>query len=142
MRRSSYLFLIAIVSVLCIAGLVMVLSASSVDSLRSFGTPWSYFERQAAYLPAVVPSLHRLVAVMSLYLEDLAPCDEIEAAGRTDLHVWERAVVDAGAALRIAADCLHRSAIDLCASEPVSEPVSRRVPPPSWSGSHSCDTLP
>ena len=49
-RRSSYLFLIAIVSVLCIAGLVMVLSASSVDSLRSFGTPWSYFERQAAYL--------------------------------------------------------------------------------------------
>jgi cell division protein FtsW len=49
-RRSSYLFLIAVVSVLCIAGLVMVLSASSVASLRSFGTPWSYFERQAAYL--------------------------------------------------------------------------------------------
>jgi cell division protein FtsW len=49
-RRSSYLFLVAIVSVLCIAGLVMVLSASSVDSLRSFGTPWTYFERQAAYL--------------------------------------------------------------------------------------------
>jgi cell division protein FtsW len=49
-RRSSYLFLVAIVSVLCIAGLVMVLSASSVASLRSFGTPWSYFERQAAYL--------------------------------------------------------------------------------------------
>jgi cell division protein FtsW len=50
LRRSSYLFLVAIVSVLCIAGLVMVLSASSVDSLRSFGTPWTYFERQAAYL--------------------------------------------------------------------------------------------
>jgi cell division protein FtsW len=49
-RRSSYLFLVAIVSVLCIAGLVMVLSASSVASLRSFGTPWSYFERQGAYL--------------------------------------------------------------------------------------------
>ena len=60
---------------------------------------------------------------MSLYLEDLAPCDDIEAAGRTDLHVWERAVIDTGAALRIAADCLHRSAADLTASEPVSEPA-------------------
>ncbi len=49
-RRSSYLFLVAVIAVLCIAGLVMVLSASSVASLRSFGTPWSYFERQAAYL--------------------------------------------------------------------------------------------
>ena len=49
-RRSSYLFLGAIVAVLCLAGLVMVLSASSVESLRSFGTPWSYFERQSAYL--------------------------------------------------------------------------------------------
>ena len=51
-------------------------------------------EREAAALPAVVPSVHRLVTMMSLCLEDLAPCDEIEAAGRTDLHVWERAVVD------------------------------------------------
>ena len=83
-------------------------------------------DRQAAYLPAVVPSLHRLVAVMSLYFEDLAPCDEIEAANRTDLHVWERAVVDSGAALRIAADCLHRSAADLSPGEPASErPPSR-----------------
>ncbi len=39
-RRSSYLFLVAIVAMLCLAGLVMVLSASSVASLRSFGTPW------------------------------------------------------------------------------------------------------
>ena len=84
-------------------------------------------ERQTACLPAVVPSLHRLVAVMSLYLEDLAPCDEIEAGGRTDLHVWERVVVDAGAALRIAADCLHRSSVDLCASEPVSKPAPARA---------------
>ena len=50
MRRSSYLFLTAIVAVLCLAGLVMVLSASSVASLRSFGTPWRYFERQGMYL--------------------------------------------------------------------------------------------
>ena len=64
---------------------------------------------------------------MSLYLEDLAPCDDVEAAGRTDLDVWERAVIDTGAALRIAADCLHRSAADLTASEPVSEPAPSRA---------------
>ena len=80
-------------------------------------------DRQDTCLPAVVPSLHRLVTIMSLYLEDLAPCDDIEAAGRTDLDVWERAVIDTGAALRIAADCLYRSAADLSASEPVSEPA-------------------
>jgi cell division protein FtsW len=49
-RRSSYLFLIAIVAVLSMVGLVMVLSASSVASLREFGTPWYYFERQGTYL--------------------------------------------------------------------------------------------
>jgi hypothetical protein len=84
-------------------------------------------DRQDACLPAVAPPLHRLVTIMSVYLEDLAPCDDIEAAGRTDLHVWERAVIDTGAALRIAADCLHRSAADLTASEPVSEPAPYRA---------------
>jgi len=84
-------------------------------------------DRQDAFLPAVVPSLHRLVAVLSLYFQDLAPCDEIEAVNRTDLHAWERAVVDAGAALRIAADCLHRSATDLNPGGPVSEPVPARA---------------
>ena len=84
-------------------------------------------DRQDSCLPAVVPSLHRLVTIMSAYLEDLAPCDDVEAAGRTDLHVWERAVIDTGAALRIAADCLHRSAADLTASEPVSEPAPYRA---------------
>ena len=93
---------------------------------RHLETAVSAQDRQAACLPAVVPSLHRLVAVMSLYFEDLAPCDEIEAANRADLHVWERAVVDSGAALRIAADCLHRSAGDLSPGEPASErPPSR-----------------
>jgi hypothetical protein len=80
-------------------------------------------DRRVALLPAVVPPLHRLVTVMSLYLEDLAPCDEVEAAGRADLHVWERAVIDAGAALRIAADCLSRSAADLGPGGPPDEPV-------------------
>jgi cell division protein FtsW len=49
-RRSNYLFLVSIVTVLCLAGLVMVLSASSVASLQSFGSPWWYFEHQGVYL--------------------------------------------------------------------------------------------
>jgi cell division protein FtsW len=49
-RRSTYLFLVAIVAVLCLAGLVMVLSASSVVSLSNLGTPWWYFEHQGIYL--------------------------------------------------------------------------------------------
>jgi cell division protein FtsW len=51
-RRSGYLLLVAVVAMLCLVGLVMVLSASSVASLRSFGTPWRYFERQGMYLGA------------------------------------------------------------------------------------------
>ncbi|HTW10914.1 MAG TPA: putative peptidoglycan glycosyltransferase FtsW [Acidimicrobiales bacterium] len=48
--RSSYLFFTALVAVLCAAGLVMVLSASSVASLSSMGTPWWFFEHQGIYL--------------------------------------------------------------------------------------------
>jgi cell division protein FtsW len=48
----GYLLLVAVVATLCLVGLVMVLSASSVASLRSFGTPWRYFERQGMYLGA------------------------------------------------------------------------------------------
>ncbi|MGO9659403.1 MAG: putative lipid II flippase FtsW [Acidimicrobiales bacterium] len=51
-RRSGYLLMVAVVAMLCLVGLVMVLSASSVASLRSFGTPWRYFERQGMYLGA------------------------------------------------------------------------------------------
>ena len=35
---------------------------------------------QLTRLPDVVRDLHRLVAVMSHCLDDLAPCDEVEAA--------------------------------------------------------------
>jgi hypothetical protein len=85
------------------------------------------WDRQDAHLPGVLPPLHRLVTVMSLCFEDLAACDEIEAAGRTDLHVWERAVIDAGAALRIAADCLHRSMADQDSSEPAGNRALSRA---------------
>jgi hypothetical protein len=40
---------------------------------------------------------------MSRYLDDLAPCDEVEASTWSDLRAWERVVIDAGEALRTAA---------------------------------------
>jgi cell division protein FtsW len=42
--------LVSTVAALCLVGLLMVLSASSVTSLRSFGDPWYYFERQGMFL--------------------------------------------------------------------------------------------
>ncbi len=47
---SSYLVLLAVVTVLCLTGLVMVLSASSVTSLRNFDQPWYYFEHELMWL--------------------------------------------------------------------------------------------
>jgi cell division protein FtsW len=44
------LVLTALMTVLCLIGLVMVLSASSVQSLYQFGSPWYYFEHQALWL--------------------------------------------------------------------------------------------
>ena len=59
---------------------------------------------------AIAQELSRLVSVMSRYCDDLAPYDQVEASGRDDLHPWERAAIDAGAALRIVAGCLRRAA--------------------------------
>ena len=75
---------------------------------------------------AVAEELSRLVAVMTRYCDDLAPCDEIEASGRDDLHPWERAVIDAGAALRIAAGCLRRAPAE-SAGDLVSGTASQRA---------------
>jgi cell division protein FtsW len=46
----SYVVLLALVAVLNLIGLVMVLSASSVDSLRTYGSPWYFFERQMLWV--------------------------------------------------------------------------------------------
>lgn len=42
--------LVALIAVLNLVGLVMVLSASAVLSLRQFGSPWHYFLRQAMWV--------------------------------------------------------------------------------------------
>jgi cell division protein FtsW len=49
-RKSRHVVLLALVGTLCLIGLVMVLSSSSVVSLRSYGTPWHYFIRQGIWL--------------------------------------------------------------------------------------------
>jgi hypothetical protein len=78
-------------------------------------------DEPAARLPAITRDLYRLVVVMSRYCDDLAPCDEVEASSRNDLRPWERAVLDAGTALRLAADYLRRGA-DETASDRVATP--------------------
>ena len=82
---------------------------------------------QLSQLPAVTRGLHRLVAVMSHYLDDLAPYDAIEASGLANLPAWERAVIDAGAALHAAADCLRHSA---------ETPGDQADAAESWRGRH------
>ena len=44
------LVLMALMTVLCLIGLVMVLSASSEESLIQYGSPWYYFVHQAIWL--------------------------------------------------------------------------------------------
>lgn len=76
--------------------------------------------------PPVARDLSRLVAVMSRYCDDLAPCDEVEASGRNDLHPWERAAIEVGTALRTAASCLRRCA-DQAAGDQVDTVVAQRA---------------
>jgi hypothetical protein len=60
------------------------------------------WEAQAADRAAAARQLHRLVVVMTRYVDDVTPCDEIEALSRGDLTWWQRAAVDVAAALRMA----------------------------------------
>lgn len=49
-RGGTFWLLVSILAVLCLTGVVMVLSASSILSLRQFGSPWHYFIRQVMWL--------------------------------------------------------------------------------------------
>ncbi|MDA8044538.1 MAG: putative lipid II flippase FtsW [Actinomycetota bacterium] len=49
-KGGSYYLLVVLTVVLCLIGVVMVLSASSIVSLSSYGTPWHYFVRQWIWL--------------------------------------------------------------------------------------------
>ncbi|MDQ6927619.1 MAG: putative lipid II flippase FtsW [Actinomycetota bacterium] len=56
-RDSGWLLLCAVVALLCGIGLMMVLSASSVQALRSYGGAWVFFERQAMWVGIGVVAL-------------------------------------------------------------------------------------
>jgi cell division protein FtsW len=47
---SAYVLLLGLVAVLCVVGLVMVLSASSVEALKAYGSAWYFFERQVLWV--------------------------------------------------------------------------------------------
>jgi cell division protein FtsW len=49
-RSSTFLFILGLVVALNLIGLVMVLSASSVNALTEYGSSWYYFERQLLWV--------------------------------------------------------------------------------------------
>ena len=49
-ERSGQVLLATVVALLCLIGLVMVLSASSVQALREDGSSWFYFRRQVMWV--------------------------------------------------------------------------------------------
>jgi cell division protein FtsW len=69
---TGWVLLAAVVAMLCTIGLMMVLSASSVEALRSYGGAWVFFQRQLLW-----------VAIGSAVLV---------GAALFDYHRWRRAV--------------------------------------------------
>jgi cell division protein FtsW len=49
-QNSGWVLLAAVVAMLCTIGLMMVLSASSVEALRSYGGAWVFFQRQLMWV--------------------------------------------------------------------------------------------
>jgi cell division protein FtsW len=49
-KGGSFWVLVILLAILCLIGVVMVLSASSIVSLHQFGTPWHFFGRQLMWL--------------------------------------------------------------------------------------------
>ena len=70
--ETGWVLLAAIVALLCTIGLMMVLSASSVEALRSYGGAWVFFTRQIMWV--VIGSAVLVVAALA------------------DYHRWRRAV--------------------------------------------------
>jgi len=71
-RPVHYLLLLATVGVLVVVGIVMVLSASSVVSLTSYGNAWHFFQRQLIWTFLGIVAFAFVV--------------------RVDYHRWQRAV--------------------------------------------------
>ena len=56
-ERTGQVMLAVVVALLCLIGLVMVLSASSVQALREDGSSWFYFRRQVMWVAAGTAAL-------------------------------------------------------------------------------------
>lgn len=69
-RATAYVMLLVVIAALNLVGLVMVMSASAVLSIRNYGSPWHYSERQAMWV--ALGSVAFLVAL------------------RVDYHKWRR----------------------------------------------------
>ncbi len=65
--------LLIVVAALCVVGLVMVMSASSVDAMRNYGSSWYFFIRQ---------SIAVVLGAGALWI-----------TSRVDYHVWRKFVV-------------------------------------------------
>ncbi|HET9076368.1 MAG TPA: putative lipid II flippase FtsW [Acidimicrobiales bacterium] len=60
-KGGSFWLLVTLVVILCLMGVVMVLSASSIVSLQSYGSPWHFFIRQWVWL--IIGSVGFVVAM-------------------------------------------------------------------------------
>lgn len=69
-RSSNAVLIVVVVTVLAIVGLVMVLSASSVEALQQDGSPWYVFKREL---------LWTAIGAVGLVV-----------AARVDYHLWQR----------------------------------------------------
>ncbi|MBO0714879.1 MAG: putative lipid II flippase FtsW, partial [Acidimicrobiales bacterium] len=69
-KPASFVLLLTLVTVLLVIGLIMVLSASSVEALRQYGSSWAIFERQVLWV---------MLGVVALVL-----------AARIDYRRWRR----------------------------------------------------
>ena len=81
MWSSGFLSLLAVVVVLCIIGLVMVLSASSVHDLRAHGSAWYSFIRQVIYVTAGAVAMFVAIKVDYHRWRRLAPTALIGSVG-------------------------------------------------------------
>jgi cell division protein FtsW len=72
-RPATYVLLLLVVGLLTVLGLVMVLSASSVQALRVHGSSWYFFNRQLLWVALGVTAL--------------------VATSRVDYHRWRRVAI-------------------------------------------------
>lgn len=72
-KGGTFWVLVILVAILCLIGLVMVLSASSIVSLHQYGSPWHFFGRQLVWLGVGTAGFLLALRVDHLRWRRLAP---------------------------------------------------------------------